>query len=228
VKIVDSFAYFALSQIIIIYLHDEFGLTDIQAGAVYGFWGAAVLLWGLATSFINDNIGVRTALLIGYVISFITLLVMAVTTSLAGILVCMFIFLPLGNSMGIPMLTIGIKRFTNRENRAFAFGIFYSCMNIGAVFSGAIVDFFNIGYKEGVPVLGTTISGNRMVVFSCAISVIFSFMVTFLFLRDIKVTEQAEAAIDSTKDFEEYKPKQQTFWVSMNTPFHCNLHYVHL
>jgi hypothetical protein len=91
-------------------------------------------------------------------------------------------------------------------------------MNIGAVFSGAIVDFFNIGYKEGVPVLGTTISGNRLVVFSCAISVIFSFMVTFLFLRDIKVTERAEAAIDSTKDFEEYKPKQQTFWVSMNTP----------
>ena len=39
-------------------------------------------------------------------------------------------------SMGIPMLTVGIRRYTNTENRGFAFGLFYSVMNIAAFVSG--------------------------------------------------------------------------------------------
>jgi hypothetical protein len=39
-------------------------------------------------------------------------------------------------SMGIPMLTVGIKRYTNTDNRGFAFGLFYSVMNIAAFVSG--------------------------------------------------------------------------------------------
>jgi dipeptide/tripeptide permease len=35
-KFLESYGYFALSQILVIYLHDEFGATDIQAGAIYG------------------------------------------------------------------------------------------------------------------------------------------------------------------------------------------------
>jgi hypothetical protein len=35
-KIFDSLSYFAISQIIIIYLHNEFGLDDITAGTCYG------------------------------------------------------------------------------------------------------------------------------------------------------------------------------------------------
>ena len=39
-------------------------------------------------------------------------------------------------SMGIPMLTVGIRRYTNTDNRGFAFGLFYSVMNIAAFVSG--------------------------------------------------------------------------------------------
>jgi hypothetical protein len=38
--------------------------------------------------------------------------------------------------MGIPMLTVGIKRYTTVLNRGFAFGLFYSVMNIAAFVSG--------------------------------------------------------------------------------------------
>lgn len=31
-KVCDSFAYFAVSQILVIYLHDEFGLSDVNSG----------------------------------------------------------------------------------------------------------------------------------------------------------------------------------------------------
>jgi len=35
-KFMESYGYFALSQVLVIYLHDEFGASDLQAGAIYG------------------------------------------------------------------------------------------------------------------------------------------------------------------------------------------------
>ena len=55
--------------------------------------------------------------------------------------------------MGIPMLTVGIKRYTNTANRGFAFGLYYSVMNVAAFVSGPVVDIFNIGFKSGIPLL---------------------------------------------------------------------------
>ncbi len=54
-KFCESYNYFALSQVLVIYLHTEFGLSDIQAGASYGLWGASITFWGLLTSYINDK-----------------------------------------------------------------------------------------------------------------------------------------------------------------------------
>ena len=31
-KFLESYSYFAISQLLVIYLHEEFGFTDIQAG----------------------------------------------------------------------------------------------------------------------------------------------------------------------------------------------------
>lgn len=208
-KVCDSFSYFALSQIIVIYLYTEFGLTDIQAGAAYGCWGAAITIWGLMTSFINDNIGVRKALLIGYVITIISLIVMSTTTSLIVLFLCLFVFLPLGNSMGIPMLTIGIRRYTNATNRSFAYGVFYSCMNIGAALSGPLVDFFNIADTQSSNIGGNSISGNRMVIFSSAIATCISLGTAFFFLREIRVAETAQGfdaeSGATAKDVEDFK-----------------------
>lgn len=179
--------------------------------------------------------GVRKSLLIGYCITFASLLAMSVTNSLSILFSCLFVFLPLGNSMGIPMLTIGIRRYTTPESRGFAYGIFYSCMNIGALLSGPVVDFFNIAYKEPVLVGGMLISGNRMVIFSCAISVCISFGTAFPFLRDVRLADPpppviplfvsethgvetvilnaspfaAEVKVNTSSSLEEFKPKQQ-------------------
>jgi hypothetical protein len=37
-KFLESYSYFALSQIFVIYLHTEFHVSDIEAGMVYGMW----------------------------------------------------------------------------------------------------------------------------------------------------------------------------------------------
>jgi hypothetical protein len=35
-KFLESYSYFALSQILVLYLHEDFGVSDVEAGVVYG------------------------------------------------------------------------------------------------------------------------------------------------------------------------------------------------
>lgn len=148
-KFCESYGYFSISQILVIYLHNEFGASDVRAGAIYGAWGACITFWGLTISWLNDNFGVRNSLLFGFAISLISSLILATATSLTTICVVLFCFMPMGTAMGIPMLTVGIKRYTNTANRGFAFGLYYSVMNVAAFVSGPVVDLFNIGFKSG-------------------------------------------------------------------------------
>eukprot|EP01033_Poteriospumella_lacustris_P011346 gene11346-8068_t len=163
----DSYSYFALSQILVVYLHNSFGASDLEAGAAYGMWGASITFWGFVMGCFNDRLGIRRALLIGFTISLLSNFILAMTTSKNVFLFVLLCLLPIGNCMGIPMLTVGIKRFTTKANRGFAYGLYYSVMNIAALLSGPVVDFFNIV----VPVSSSPDAfwtGNRLVVSPCS------------------------------------------------------------
>lgn len=187
-KFCESYSYFAISQILIIYLHTEFGFSDIQAGATYGLWGATITMWGLFTAWINDRLGVRKSLMLGFVISATATFILATTESKKVLYAVLFGLLPLGNSMGIPMLTVGIRRYTNAENRGFAFGLYYAVMNIAAFVSGPVVDMFNIEL-HGAKIMGRKFSGNRMVILTATVSSIISLFTTYLSLREIRVSQ---------------------------------------
>ena len=134
-KFCESYGYFALSQILVIYLHNEFGLSDIQAGAIYGIWGLCITFWGISLSWFNDNLGeyyfvpminittlsidlgVRKSLILGFSISAVASVTLTVSSSRWTMYFVLFGLLPIGNCMGMPMLTVGIKRYTTVENR---------------------------------------------------------------------------------------------------------------
>ena len=144
-KFLESFTYFALSQILVIFLHSELGCTDIEAGFVYGIWGVCITLFSLILSCVNDSLGVRRALMVGFVCEVIGNISLALARTKVVAFTLLFSILPIGSCLGIPMLTIGVKRFTNSKNRGFAFGIFYTTMNFGALAAGPAVDLLNIG-----------------------------------------------------------------------------------
>lgn len=219
---------------------------------IYGFWGASITFWGFITSCFNDALGVRRSLLFGFAVSFFANIVIATSTSIEMLLFILFAVLPVGNSIGIPMLTVGIKRYTTSQNRGFAYGLFYAVMNIAALVSGPVIDFFNVlicpsgsacssdyystnsnsgtnstfsraldsfNSAQGSSVLvGESTSarralsffnidlspgsgyyqhpmrlytGNRLVIWSIVVVYFFAWIVTFFYLREIKVTEEA-------------------------------------
>lgn len=197
-KFLESYGYFALSQILVIYLHDEFGASDIQAGAIYGFFGAAITGWGLTISWLNDNIGVRRSLMLGFTISAAASTMIACARNMTFLLVVLFFVYPFGLSMGIPMLNVAIKRYTSTKTRGFAFGIYYSVMNLAALLSGPAVDGFNVGLGHGTDIFGAHFSGYRLLIFTCTFCNLCSIFFATYYLQDIKMEEDAEDNISQS------------------------------
>jgi POT family proton-dependent oligopeptide transporter len=146
-KFLDSYAYFSFSIVFTLFLSNDFGFSDVQAGTLYGAWGALVTLYGLLMGTIVDNLGVAKSLQLGFCLSLLARACIVYTTSSTVLLFHICVTLPLGNCLGIPVLTTGIRRYTREEARGFAFGLFYVIMNVAALLSGPIVDLLTIRYK---------------------------------------------------------------------------------
>ena len=147
-KFLDSYSYFSFSLIFTTFLSDEFRMTDVQAGTVYGAWGALITMYGLVTGTIIDKFGVARCLRVGYALSLASRVMLFVATGRRALLLTLLLTLPLGNCLGIPVLTVGIRRYTRVSNRGFAFGLYYVIMNVGALVAGPMVDAFTSHYNR--------------------------------------------------------------------------------
>ena len=178
-KFTESFTYFALSQILVIYLRTEYDLTDLEAGFAYGCWGFMISFWSILMSCVNDSLGIRRALLLGFSLEIVGNLILAFARTKTLAFISLFGILPLGSCLGIPMLLIAVKRFSPEESKGFAFGIFYTIMNVAALVSGPVVDLFNVGRNPGAPYFPDSyITGNRMVIVTCTLSSVLSLVFT--------------------------------------------------
>ena len=131
-----------------IFLSDEFGLNDAQAGFAYGLMGTFSSVYGFVIGFVVDKIGIRRSLLLGCSLSLIGRCTLTFCQSPILLAVIMYIFLPAGHCLCIPVMTLAIKGYTTSKNRGFAYGIFYGIMNAGILVSGLVVDFFNMKYPR--------------------------------------------------------------------------------
>ena len=147
-----------------------------------------------------------------------------VCTSKSVLLFCTLVSLPLANCLGIPVLTIGLRRYTNNDNRGFAFGLFYVVMNIGALIAGPLVDVltryynnhqgggggtndaadeYEYEYNATTAMAETwTMTSNRSIILSGVVANFVAVFVAFS-VREIKVDSNAnhvQAATDDDDD----------------------------
>ena len=217
-KFLESFSYYSFSIIFTLFLTSEFGFSDYHAGTLYGAWGALVTLFGLANGVLIDTIGVASGLKMSFLISLVARGIIFWTSSrtISGLAM---IVLSFGNSMGIPVLTVGIRRYTTELNRGFAFGLFYVIMNLAALISGPVVDYCTILYKgggdngryleenkEGYQVIEWSLTGYRLVIL---LGICFNIIECFVSFRvkEIKVTSNTlqNAGDSGTQEFQPVK-----------------------
>lgn len=53
----NSFKYFTLATVLTSFATNEYGITDIQAGNLYGIWGLCHTIWGFVGSLAVDRFG---------------------------------------------------------------------------------------------------------------------------------------------------------------------------
>jgi POT family proton-dependent oligopeptide transporter len=145
-----------------LFLTEEFSMSDVGAGAAYGLYGTLSTLYGLFLGTAVDWLGVRRSLLLSFLVSAAAKVVIATATNRTVVLAMLYGPLPAAGALGIPVLTIGIRRCTHAANRGFAFGLFYTLMNVAALVSGVAVDTFRLGLKHGVNRSGHGVMGSGM------------------------------------------------------------------
>lgn len=192
-KFLESYSYFSMAVVFTIFLSDEFQMSDTQAGISYGIMGTCTSLYGFAVGFLIDRLGVRTSLLIGCCMSFTGRLALTFTSSPILLAIIIYFVLPVGSCLAIPVLTLAIKGYTTEKNRGYAFGLFYSIMNLGVLLSGVIVDTATITLPRN-GFLGLT--PNRMIFLSGACSSGISLLCTLLFLKGNKLPSETEDALE--------------------------------
>jgi MFS family permease len=142
-KLLESFADFSTSLNFVLYLTNDFGLSDLEAGTYYGVWGVVTSVYGMMLGPAIDRLGVRWSLVAGGAMLTLGRALMAMATSRSQVIVAAFMLQPCGSALAIPVLSIAIRRTTNDLNRSTAYGVFYAVMNVGALLSGLGTDAFN-------------------------------------------------------------------------------------
>jgi dipeptide/tripeptide permease len=155
-KVTEYSAYGAANMAFVLYLNQDVGLSDIGAGSYIGAWSMGLTALTMMVGAVCDAIGVKRTLLIGCYALLISRLFMPMLSDV--FMTSIFGFLPLAIGIAItgPVLSVGIKLFTNRAGATLGFGLFYTLMNVGWAIGAWIFDSVRGAFGDGG---STTIAG---------------------------------------------------------------------
>lgn len=131
-KVLVSFSYFALFNVLTLYLTEDFRVSDSSAGWIYGAHGMIAGVFSIFGGLTADKLGVRWTLVIGSASLAFGYGLIAWTQSLYVFLAALLMLKPMGSALCMPALTISVRRYTTPATRPFAFSLFYIVMNLSA------------------------------------------------------------------------------------------------
>ncbi|CEL95828.1 unnamed protein product [Vitrella brassicaformis CCMP3155] len=203
-KYLESYAYFVFSYTLILFLSDEFGFTDEEAGLAYGIFGMLVSVYGFVIGIIIDILGVKWSLVGGTAILFCSRLMLTFTTDVHVLTLILFTALPVGSAMGIPVMQIGIRRYTDEGNRSLGYSIFYVMMNLAAICAAPAIDAFHEAFPTGVAIaFGARtyrISSFRLLIFTGAVMTLVSFGISLTCMREVSMSPQGLVYRDTGRE----------------------------
>eukprot|EP00937_MAST-01D_sp_MAST-1D-sp2_P006324 g6324.t1 len=189
-KVLESFAYFSSMLNFTLYLSEEHGYSDSEAGWLYGTFGVLISAYGLLCGYLIDWLGVRRSLMLGSAVSASGRALFALAEARGALLLSVLFLMPLGMALGIPVLTIAVKRYSCDANRTFLFGVFYSVMNVAALMAGPSTDALNAAFEGGLEVGGRRLSSLRLLLLLGALTTACMVGVAAGCLREVAVDDR--------------------------------------
>lgn len=150
INLLDCTFYFAMLTIATVFLSEDLGLDDKQAGYTTAIFTSATTLMLFMSGLLTDWLGIRKSLTISMasmLILRLAVVVVGVTPSLPnrGILAGV-LFLLMAPFMAAIQTTFqsSCQRFTTKRSRSAGFNLWYLFMNIGAAAGGAAIDIVRL------------------------------------------------------------------------------------
>lgn len=197
-KMLSSYAYFSTLLVLSLWLTDEIGLSDIAAGWVYGVYGMATTVWGIVGGVAIDWMGVKVSIALGSALATVSRVILMSSVSKTTTIVVLWTALPLAESMGIPVMSVAIKRYTNQSNKQLGFSLFYSFMNVAALLAGLGTDFIRYRLVQPgtyVTIVNIHMTYFRVVFFTGAVATWLCFVIVLCGVRELEVDERGRARI---------------------------------
>lgn len=174
-------------------------------------------LYGVFMGVVIDNLGVKWSLIIGNIFMVLSRLTICFTSSRLVLEMTLYVFLPIGTCLGIPVMSIAVRRYTTKENRNLAYSLFYVCLNLAAAVAAPLIDGVRLSYAPQPiatdidldggdlgDVTGTTafnpnaygtnfvFTPYRVLILSGALTTFIALLICIFFIKDIAVYENEE------------------------------------
>ncbi|MDX1958431.1 MAG: MFS transporter [Leptospiraceae bacterium] len=218
-KLIEYAAYGASNMTFVLYLSQDCGLGDIEAGSFIGTWSTFLTLLSILVGSVVDAIGIKKTLLLGVVFLFFGRIVIPFSNTIWLVTIFSFIPVAVGNAILGPVLSVGIKKYTTPVSSALGFGLYYTLMNVGFALGGYIFDKLRTVFGEhgAYKILGISLSTYQLIFLSCFLLTIPSFIM-FLFMRD-GIYMNEEAKIEQEAKTNVSSPLYKRFYESIQTSF---------
>jgi dipeptide/tripeptide permease len=125
-------AYYGMNAVLAIYLVEELGFRNQAVGFLQGFVYALTYIVPIAGGALADRLGYRKMLLIAFSLLTMGYFVAGNVTSY-GLIFLFLLIMATGSGLFKPIITGTVARTTTKESSGFGFGVYYWCINFGAV-----------------------------------------------------------------------------------------------
>jgi dipeptide/tripeptide permease len=199
-KVTEYSAYSAMNMTFVLFLSSDCGLSDVAAGTFVGVWSMVLTLCTILVGAVVDAVGIKRTLIVGAVSLIVARLFLPFVTNIAAVSILGFLPAAIGCAMLVPVLSVGIKRYTTKEGAALGFALFYTLMNVGYAFGYYLFDKLRELFGEHAmvttPIAGVSMS-TYQIIFLATLALTIPVLLGFLLMRDgVRMTEDAGVVVD--------------------------------
>lgn len=142
IQFFDGLSYFSVIIIISMYLTENVGFSDYDAGVWQGIFFLFITAFMFTVGSICDAIGVKKSFLFATLLLMISRLGLGVGPemfagdSLKYVTMMLLIIMSLGTAVLVTNTNTALRHFTSKKNRGTGFNVYYLIMNVGAAIAG--------------------------------------------------------------------------------------------
>jgi MFS family permease len=197
-NIILSFDYYIIVFLVPIYYSELYGLSDTEAGLIFGGIGAVIGVLALLGVSTLSILGCKGSLILSALSTFLGFTVLSICRNFTLSLVLILGLICPGNALAWPVLGIEIKYYSKESNRSTSNSIMMMGNYLSGIIAGTYIDIVWTYFEDPVVIFD--------IVFSTAAAIS---GVGFLISMTIKNNQKFESSLKSRSDSVFKKSK---FW----------------